>query len=60
MWYVCYDLNGETHYNAFENEEEARKCFEEDKEYYSQFEIGVVKVSIAKVTEIETYSSSDD
>lgn len=50
MWYVCYEVHGKTHYNEFDNEEEARECYENDKEYYTQeWGIGNFRISIAEV-----------
>lgn len=50
MWYVCYDVNGKTHFNAFNSKEEARKCYEEDREYYLQeWGQGNFKISLAEV-----------
>lgn len=50
MWLVCYEIYGKTHYNEFASEEEAKICFDQDKEYYTQeWGAGNFKISIAEV-----------
>lgn len=50
MWFVCYEVHGRTEFNVFDNEEDAKKCYETDKEYYlKEWGEGNFKISLAKM-----------